>query len=82
MRLRDALGRDVRLAINATGPRRAISLGSTAVLVALAIIFASVTPWWLWLVLLGLEAVIFLILGNAWANKDAVAANRGAKDEQ
>jgi hypothetical protein len=82
MRLRNAFGRDVRRAINATGLRKAISFGSTAVLVASAILFASVTPWWLWLVLLGLEAAVFLILGNVWAAQDAAAANREARDEK
>ncbi|MGO4299754.1 hypothetical protein [Leifsonia sp. RAF41] len=72
MSLRDVFGFDVRRAINATRPRRIASFGSMLVLVALAIAFRAVAPWWVWPALLVLEGVVFLILGNRWAAKDAL----------
>ncbi|WP_426515572.1 hypothetical protein ACPPVQ_13270 [Diaminobutyricibacter sp. McL0618] len=70
----DAFRLDVRRAINATTPRKIASFGSTTVLVAAAVIFGAIAPWWLWLLLLAVEGVIFLILGNYWAGRDALAA--------
>ncbi|MFF1879424.1 hypothetical protein [Leifsonia sp. NPDC058230] len=65
---------DVRTAIHATTPRKVASVGSTLGVVASALIFGAVAPWWLWLVLLAAEGVVFLVLGNYWAGQDAVAA--------
>jgi fatty acid desaturase len=70
----DAFRPEVRRAINATMPRKFTSLGSMTVLVALAAIFGTVAPWWLWLVLLAFEGIVFLVLGNYWAGRDALAA--------
>ncbi|WP_431221231.1 hypothetical protein [Leifsonia xyli] len=72
MRLREVFGFDVRRAINATRPRRVASFCSMLVLVALAIIFGAVAPWWVWPALLIVEGIVFLILGNRWAAKDAL----------
>ena len=63
---------DARRAINATPARRLISLGSMLLIVALAIAFGAFVPWWTWLVVLGLEAILFLYLGDHWARVDAM----------
>jgi fatty acid desaturase len=73
MKLRDAFRSDVRRAINATPGRRTASFGSMLVLVGLAMAFGSVGPWWVWPLLVILEGVVFLALGNHWAGKDALA---------
>ena len=77
MSIRDAFRSDVRRAINATSFRRTVSFGSMLVLVALAIAFGAIAPWWVWLVLVALEGVIFLFLGNYWAGKDALVNDEG-----
>lgn len=76
MRIVDAFRPDVRRAINATTPRKVASFGSMLVLVTLAVIFGAVAPWWLWLVLLAAEGILFLVLGNYWADRDALAIER------
>jgi predicted DNA repair protein MutK len=43
------------------------------VLVGLAVALGSVAPWWVWPLLVILEGVVFLALGNHWAGKDALA---------
>ena len=73
MTIFDAFRPEVRRAINATMPRKVASFGSMAVLVALAICFGGIAPWWLWLVLVMVEAIMFLALGHYWAGRDALA---------
>jgi fatty acid desaturase len=73
MTIRDAFRSDVRRAINATPARRMVSFGSMAVLVALAVTFGSTAPWWTWPLLVVLESIVFLVLGNRWAVKDALS---------
>lgn len=73
MTLRDVFRSDVRRAINATPARRAVSFGSTLVLIALAVALGPVTPWWVWPILVVLEGIAFLVLGNRWATQDALA---------
>jgi hypothetical protein len=70
--LRNVFGSDVRRAINATQFRKFVSFGSMILLVALAVTFRNVVPWWFWLLLLLCEGVVFLVLGNHWAAKDAL----------
>lgn len=78
MMIRDVFRSDVRRAINATPTRRIVSFGSMAVLVVLAVIFGAVASWWVWPMLVIGEGVVFLLLGNHWAGKDALA--RAAED--
>lgn len=73
MTIRDAFRPDVRRAINATPARRLASFASMLVLVALAVAFGSVAPWWVWPALVILEGIVFLVLGNRWAGRDALA---------
>lgn len=73
MTIRDVFRSDVRRAINATPGRRIASFGSMVALVALVVVFGSVAPWWTWPLLVFLEAIVFLVLGNRWAGKDALA---------
>ncbi|AGW41756.1 hypothetical protein O159_17130 [Leifsonia xyli subsp. cynodontis DSM 46306] len=72
MRFRDAFRSDVRRAINATPVRRLVSFGSMGILVILAIAFGAVAPWWVWPLMLLIEGIVFLVLGNHWADKDAL----------
>jgi fatty acid desaturase len=70
--LRNVFGPDVRRAINATQFRKLVSFGSMILLVALAVAFGNIAPWWVWLLLLICEGVVFIVLGNHWASKDAL----------
>ncbi|MBW8872856.1 MAG: hypothetical protein JF618_12095 [Leifsonia sp.] len=79
MSLRDFFRRDVQRAINATPVRRMLSFGSMLVIIALAIAFGAVAPWWIWPPLVVAEALVFLLLGNHWADKDAI--ERTNRDE-
>lgn len=76
MTIVDAFRPEVRQALNATMPRKVASFASMLLLVVLAFTFGAVVPWWIWLVVLAVDGTIFLVLGNFWAGRDAVATQR------
>ena len=72
MNLRDYFGKDVRRAQNATSTRRIISYAPITILIVLSLVFTASLDAWVWLALVFLALVVDVILGNRWANKDAL----------
>lgn len=75
LRLLVPFRRDARVAHFATGPRKAVFWGTSAgFLVVLALYWSGAIPdWTLWLAW-SIDLGIFTVLGNAWADQDALAA--------
>lgn len=74
MRISDFVGRDVRRALNATPLRRVITYAPLTLVTVVGIVFATYVPPWAWLVVVAIDLIVFAVVGNAWANKDALAA--------
>lgn len=73
MKIHDFFGRDVRRALNATALRRVITYAPLALITVIGLIFATYVPPWAWLALVAVDLIVFAVVGNAWANKDAIA---------
>ena len=73
MSLRYYVGRDVLVALNATPVRRVISYTPLTVLTLVGLALSTLVPPWAWIALVLLDFVVFSIVGNRWANEDAIS---------
>ncbi len=73
MKIRDFVGRDVRRALNATPLRRVITYTPLTVITIVGLVFATYIPPLAWLAVVAIDLVAFAVVGNAWANKDAIS---------
>lgn len=73
MRFTNYSRRDVRQALHATVQRRIITYTPITIAIILGIVFWNFVPLWVWNVVIVGDLIVFLIVGNHWANKDALA---------
>jgi len=74
MSIRTLFAGDSRRAVSATPGRRLASLGSFILLVGAAILLGQHVSPWVWPGLIIVDILIFAILGNRWADQDALRA--------
>lgn len=72
MRLRDVFRRDTRVALWATGSRRALVGTCLVAYIAVGFIWPDLIPGWGWLVLTAAGIVAFAVLASHWADQDAL----------
>lgn len=74
--VRRFFGRDVRRALVATPLRRFLAYAQWIVVFTAAVVFSGSAPWWVWPLVVIVEAVALVLIGNRLADRDALAADR------
>jgi hypothetical protein len=82
MKIRDLVGRDVRIALNATSKRRAVTYGPLAGAMVVSVILWRYVPGWTWAVLTLGDLATFAFVGSHWANQDALRRDTVAKGRE
>lgn len=68
----DLFRRESRQALLATPSRKFVSLGVSSAILVAWILFNSTVEWWIWILLVIADLLLFAALGSYWAGVDEV----------